>query len=131
MLTHRNLVSEILQFDTKMPYEGLLRQATPHYQQTIQSVLPFFHIGGLISMLISARNGCRLITSSNFIADQYLKDLIKYKAEVLMTTPSILSMLANDERVKRDHLVNARRFLSMGSLVGQSDLIKLQEKYIN
>lgn len=87
MLSHRNLVSNVLQLDAA----GHLRDG----EDTLVCFLPFFHIYGLVViMLLGLWSGATLVVMPRFDLDRYLETVERYRATVLHVVPPIVLALA-------------------------------------
>ncbi|GAA1984041.1 4-coumarate--CoA ligase family protein [Isoptericola halotolerans] len=86
MLTHRNLVANVLQAE---PYIPLTRD------DVIPAVLPFFHIYGVTALMNGALyQRSTLVTVPRFDLPEYLGLIEKHRATVLFVAPPIALALA-------------------------------------
>ncbi len=86
MLTHRNLVANVLQAEPYIPLTN---------DDVIPAVLPFFHIYGITALM----NGglyqrSALLTMPRFDLEEYLGIITKHRATVLFVAPPIALALA-------------------------------------
>jgi acyl-CoA synthetase (AMP-forming)/AMP-acid ligase II len=103
MLSHRNLVANILQVDST----GHLRDG----EDTLLCFLPFFHIYGLVViMLLGLRSGATLVVMPRFDLEPYLDLVERYRATMLHVVPPIVLALA------KSSCVNGRDFSSIRKL---------------
>jgi acyl-CoA synthetase (AMP-forming)/AMP-acid ligase II len=93
MLTHRNLVANILQSTAQQPVTA---------EDTLIGVLPLFHIYGL-SVVMNAvlRNGATLVTMPRFDLDGYLALVQEHRATKAHLVPPIVLALARSPVVER------------------------------
>jgi acyl-CoA synthetase (AMP-forming)/AMP-acid ligase II len=93
MLTHRNLVANILQSTAQQPVTA---------DDTLVGVLPLFHIYGL-SVVMNAvlRNGATLVTMPRFDLDGYLGLVQEHHATKAHLVPPIVLALAKSPVVER------------------------------
>jgi acyl-CoA synthetase (AMP-forming)/AMP-acid ligase II len=93
MLTHRNLVANILQSTAQQPVTA---------DDTLVGVLPLFHIYGL-SVVMNAvlRNGATLVTMPRFDLDAYLGLVQEHRATKAHLVPPIVLALAKSPVVER------------------------------
>jgi acyl-CoA synthetase (AMP-forming)/AMP-acid ligase II len=93
MLTHRNLVANILQSTAQQPVTA---------DDTLVGVLPLFHIYGL-SVVMNAvlRNGATLVTMPRFDLDGYLGLVQEHRATKAHLVPPIVLALAKSPVVER------------------------------
>jgi acyl-CoA synthetase (AMP-forming)/AMP-acid ligase II len=55
-------------------------------QDVVLAVLPFFHVYGLTSILVSSLYfGAKIVTLPQFKPDVYLSTLLKYKVGIIFT----------------------------------------------
>jgi acyl-CoA synthetase (AMP-forming)/AMP-acid ligase II len=93
MLTHRNLVANILQSTVQQPITA---------DDTLVGVLPLFHIYGL-SVVMNAvlRNGATLVTMPRFDLEGYLALVAEHRATKAHLVPPIVLALAKSPVVER------------------------------
>jgi acyl-CoA synthetase (AMP-forming)/AMP-acid ligase II len=93
MLTHRNLVANILQSTVQQPVTA---------DDTLVGVLPLFHIYGL-SVVMNAvlRNGATLVTMPRFDLEGYLALVQEHRATKAHLVPPIVLALAKSPLVER------------------------------
>lgn len=67
MLTHLNITSNCEMLDVKLPDKRLMLPTTNDFQEVLPSVLPFFHIYGLVVSLVSKLAlGCKIVSLPKF-----------------------------------------------------------------
>jgi acyl-CoA synthetase (AMP-forming)/AMP-acid ligase II len=100
MLTHRNLVANILQSTAQQPVTA---------EDTLIGVLPLFHIYGL-SVVMNAvlRNGATLVTMPRFDLEGYLALVQEHRATKAHLVPPIVLALAKSPVVERYDLSSLR-----------------------
>jgi acyl-CoA synthetase (AMP-forming)/AMP-acid ligase II len=93
MLTHRNLVANILQSTAQQPVTA---------EDTLIGVLPLFHIYGL-SVVMNAvlRNGATLVTMPRFDLESFLALVQEHRATKAHLVPPIVLALAKSPLVER------------------------------
>jgi acyl-CoA synthetase (AMP-forming)/AMP-acid ligase II len=98
MLTHRNLVANILQSTVQQPVTA---------DDTLVGVLPLFHIYGL-SVVMNAvlRNGATLVTMPRFDLEDYLALVQEHRATKAHLVPPIVLALAKSPLVERYDLAS-------------------------
>jgi long-chain acyl-CoA synthetase len=95
MLTHRNLVSNVLQA------RSWFTQLHPG-EDTGIAVLPFFHSYGMTSaMNFCVSSGTRLALLPRFQPDQILKTIARYRPEVFPGVPTMYTAIINHPDVAR------------------------------
>ena len=93
MLTHRNLVANILQSTAQQPVTA---------DDTLVGVLPLFHIYGLnVVMNAVLRNGATLVTVPRFDLEGYLGLVQEHRATKAYLVPPIVLALAKSPVVER------------------------------
>jgi acyl-CoA synthetase (AMP-forming)/AMP-acid ligase II len=93
MLTHRNLVANILQSTAQQPVEE---------DDTVMAVLPFFHIYGLNVIMNGAlRNGATAVTMPRFDLERFLALIEAHRVTKLHVVPPIVLALAKSPAVGR------------------------------
>jgi acyl-CoA synthetase (AMP-forming)/AMP-acid ligase II len=93
MLTHRNLVANILQSSAQQPVTE---------DDTVIAVLPFFHIYGLtVVMNAVLRNGATAITMPRFDLEGFLALIERHHATKIHVVPPIVLALAKSPLVER------------------------------
>jgi acyl-CoA synthetase (AMP-forming)/AMP-acid ligase II len=96
MLSHRNLVANILQSTAQQPVTA---------EDTIVGVLPFFHIYGLnVVMNAVLRNGATVVTMPRFDLDQFLALVETHAVTKAHLVPPIVLALAKSPLVERHDL---------------------------
>jgi acyl-CoA synthetase (AMP-forming)/AMP-acid ligase II len=116
MLTHRNLVANMLQVDAA----GHLRDG----QDTLVCFLPFFHIYGLVViMLLGLWSGATLVVMPRFDLDRYLEIVERYRATVLHVVPPIVLSLAKSPGVDGRDFSSIRKLFSGAAPLG-ADVIR-------
>jgi acyl-CoA synthetase (AMP-forming)/AMP-acid ligase II len=93
MLSHRNLVANILQSSAQQPVTE---------DDTLIGVLPFFHIYGLnVVMNAVLRNGATVVTMPRFDLEGYLQLVESHRATKAHLVPPIVLALAKSPLVER------------------------------
>jgi acyl-CoA synthetase (AMP-forming)/AMP-acid ligase II len=93
MLSHRNLVANILQSTAQQPVTA---------DDTLIGVLPFFHIYGLnVVMNAVLRNGATVVTMPRFDLEGYLQLVERHRATKAHLVPPIVLALAKSPLVDR------------------------------
>ena len=98
MLTHRNLLSNVLQIDAwfKRGVKG---------EDVFIGVLPWFHIYGLTAVLNSGiHKAATIIAYARPDIEQIMKDIDRYKATVFHGVPTLYRMIINRPKVHKFNL---------------------------
>ena len=111
MLTHRNLVANVLQVDGS----GHLRDG----EDTLICFLPFFHIYGLVVILmVGFRSGATLVVMPRFELGPYLDLIERYRATMLHVVPPIVVALAKSPAVNGRDFSSIRKLFSGAAPLG-------------
>jgi acyl-CoA synthetase (AMP-forming)/AMP-acid ligase II len=111
MLTHHNLVANLLQTAGALPEVG--------EDDTIIAVLPFFHIYGLIVVLnLGLYHGATIVTVPRFELEPFLETLVKYEITFASLVPPIVLALAKHPVVDRYDLSKLRMIFSGAAPLG-------------
>jgi acyl-CoA synthetase (AMP-forming)/AMP-acid ligase II len=93
MLTHRNLVANLVQMDAALPLGD---------DERLIAVLPFFHIYGMVCIMSGAlRSGATVVTLPRFDLEQFLQALQEYGITRAYLVPPIILALAKHPLVDR------------------------------
>ena len=111
MLTHRNLVANILQVhETRHLRDG---------DDTLVCFLPFFHIYGLVVvMLLGLWSGATLVVMPRFDLERYLDLVERYGATMLHVVPPIMVALAKSPAIDGRNLSRVRKLFSGAAPLG-------------
>ena len=111
MLTHRNLVANILQTDGA----GHLRDG----EDTLICFLPFFHIYGLVvTLLLGLRSGATLVVMPRFELEPYLDLVERHRATMLHVVPPIVLALAKSPAASGRDFSSVRKMFSGAAPLG-------------
>ena len=115
MLTHRNLVANILQVDAASHYL--------HDRDTTIAFLPFFHIYGMVVIaLLGLWSGATLVVMPKFDLETYLQLVEQYRATVLHVVPPVVVALAKHASVERRDFSSIRKLFSGAAPLGASTI---------
>jgi acyl-CoA synthetase (AMP-forming)/AMP-acid ligase II len=88
MLTHRNVVAQLVQLDAIALAEENGRGTR------VAAVVPFFHVQGLVSVLLTGlRRGRTLVTLPRFEIDAFLRMIGEHQVQVASVVPPIAKAL--------------------------------------
>ncbi|XP_063538471.1 uncharacterized protein LOC134747765 [Cydia strobilella] len=126
-ITHRNAIAAIeIMSEERNCYATL---ATDSFQDVVPCMLPFFHIYGLVIILLGhLSKGCKLITMSTFSTGLFLDILKNQKASLLYIVPPIAVLLGKHPDVTTDHLKHVRRITSGAAPLSATDVQLVMEK---
>lgn len=115
MLTHFNLVANLCQV---VGFQGL----TPITEQdTLVGVLPFFHIYGMVVILMhSLSRGATIVTVPRFDMEQFLGLLQKHGVTVAHLVPPIVLGMAKHPAVDNYNLPKLRSLFSGAAPLGEA-----------
>ena len=110
MLTHRNLVANLLQSAAAMPIGP---------EDTAIAVLPFFHIYGLVVVLnLCLYHGATIVTMPHFELEPFLATLARYGVTFASVVPPIVLALARHPAVDQHDLSKLRAVFSGAAPLG-------------
>ena len=93
MLSHRNLVAQMVQFAAGMPVADGTR---------ILAVLPFFHIYGLVLILLTSLwRGRPIVVMQKFELDGFLDAIARHRVELAPVVPPIMVALAKHPKLEQ------------------------------
>jgi acyl-CoA synthetase (AMP-forming)/AMP-acid ligase II len=91
MLTHRNLVANLVQVDAALPVKP---------DDVLIAVLPFFHIyGQTVIMNLGLRSGAQIVTMPRFDLDEFLRLIAERRVTQAYVVPPIALALAKHPAV--------------------------------
>jgi acyl-CoA synthetase (AMP-forming)/AMP-acid ligase II len=115
MLTHRNLVANILQVDASSHYL--------HDRDTTIAFLPFFHIYGMVVIaLLGLWSGATLVVMPKFDLDLYLDLVERHRATMLHVVPPVVVALAKHPSVERRDFSSIRKLFSGAAPLGATTI---------
>ncbi|GGM69649.1 4-coumarate--CoA ligase [Longimycelium tulufanense] len=113
MLTHRNLVANLLQGQPFLQLDG---------ENRVLAVLPFFHIYGMqVTMNHALLNGATVITMPRFDLAEFLRVIAEYRTDRVYIAPPVAVALAKHPLVDNYDL-SALRLLLSGAAPLDADL---------
>ena len=111
MLTHRNLIANMLQVDRASHYA--------HDADTTITFLPFFHIYGLtVIALLGLWSGATLVVMQKFELEPYLDLVERHRATLLHVVPPVVVALAKSPSVAGRNLASIRKLFSGAAPLG-------------
>jgi len=114
MLTHRNLVANLCQC------EGMQGFDVFGEQDVVVAVLPFFHIYGMVViMMLGLAGGGTIVSMPRFDLAEFLGIVQKYKATVLPLVPPIVLGLVKHPMVAQFDLSSVRLVFSGAAPLGE------------
>ena len=110
-LSHRNIVANLLQVDAC----SHLRDG----EDTLVAFLPFFHIYGLVVILmLGLRSGATIVVMPRFELEPYLDLVERHRATVLHVVPPIVLALAKSPAAAGRDLSSVRKLFSGAAPLG-------------
>ena len=110
MLTHRNMVANLLQSDGLEPYQG----------DTFVGILPMYHIYGTWAFLSYApRHGATVALLPRFELGAFLKAIETYRVSLVHIAPPVAVLLAKDPRVDEYDVSSVRAIVSGAAPLGE------------
>lgn len=111
MLTHRNIVANILQIDAAGHYR--------HGEDVTIAFLPFFHIYGLTAIaLLGLWSGATLVVVPRFELEPYLNLVERHRATLLHVVPPVVVALAKHPAVASHDFSSVRKLFSGAAPLG-------------
>ena len=105
MLTHHNLISNILQVDASGHFL--------HDRDTTIAFLPFFHIYGMVVIaMLGLWSGATLVVMPKFELETYLDLIERHRATFLHVVPPVVVALAKHPSVERRDFSSIRKLFS-------------------
>ncbi len=112
MLTHHNLVANILQTAAVFPLQE---------DDVMLGVLPFFHIYGMVVIMnVNLHYGTTVVTLPRFELEQCLETLQRYRVTFASVVPPIVLALAKSPLVDRFDLSHLHTVFSGAAPMGES-----------
>jgi acyl-CoA synthetase (AMP-forming)/AMP-acid ligase II len=110
MLTHRNLIAQMEQALATRVFQG---------GDTIMGVLPFYHIYGMVLiLLLGLRSGGKIVTIPRFDMEMFLGVMEKYGVTIAPLVPPIVLGLAKHPLVDKFNLSQLRTVTSGAAPLG-------------
>jgi acyl-CoA synthetase (AMP-forming)/AMP-acid ligase II len=123
MLTHENLVANLCQTQGMENFEGFGEN------DRILAVLPFFHIYGMVViMMLALANGATLVTMPRFEFQEFLATVEKYKLTILPLVPPIVLGMAKSPALSQFDLSSVRLVFSGAAPLGEDLARELSKK---
>lgn len=111
MLTHRNLVANLLQCEAA--------RVTPGPNDVVAAVLPFFHIYGMVVVMGGAlRQGATIVSMPRFDFEQFLATIQLHRVSYANLVPPIILALAKHPLVDRYDCASLRTIMSGAAPLG-------------
>jgi len=123
MLTHRNLVANLCQCEGMQDFDGFAER------DVVMAVLPFFHIYGMVViMMLGLAGGGTIVSMPRFDLAEFLGLVQKYKATVLPLVPPIVLGLVKHPMVAQFDLSSVRLVFSGAAPLGEDMARELSGK---
>lgn len=114
MLTHRNIVANLLQM------EGMTDYDLTTAEDTIMGILPFYHIYGMVVILnMSLAVGATVVTMPRFDLEQFLTLVQEHQVTRVNLVPPILLALAKHPVVEKYDLSSLKELTSGAAPLGE------------
>ena len=123
MLTHRNLVANLCQCNGMRNWEGFGEH------DVIMAVLPFFHIYGMVViMMLGLAGGGTILVMPRFDMQEFLGAVQKYRVTVLPLVPPIVLGLVKHPAAAQADLSSVRLVFSGAAPLGEDIARELSRK---
>lgn len=130
MLTHRNLVSNCQSINAPLPHTPLVLPTTGEHQDILPSFLPFFHIFGLMAVMIPRlAKGAKIIPIPKYDVDTFLRITKEHRATFLHLVPTVVIQLNNHAGCTPEHFESVRYVMSGASNLAESDGESFKKMY--
>ncbi len=121
MLTHRNLVANLLQLGAVWPYRET---------DVVCAVLPLFHIYGLnVIMNLALARGATVVTLPRFDLETYLSAIERYRVTRLHLAPPMVLQMVTDPRAERFDLSSVRWAVSGAAPLDAELATRFEERF--
>ena len=135
MLTHRNLASNCQSIDVPLPNKPLILRTTNDFQDILPCFLPFYHIYGLLVILIPKLSvGAKIVSIPKYDVDTFLRITKEHRATFLHLVPPVVIQLNNYAACTPEHFRTVRNIMCAASSLAHSDgecFKKMYEPQIN
>lgn len=123
MLTHRNLVANLCQCEGMRNWEGFGEG------DVILAVLPFFHIYGMVViMMLGLAGGGTILVMPRFDMQEFLAGVQKYRVTILPLVPPIVLGLVKHPAAAQADLSSVRLVFSGAAPLGEEIARELSRK---
>lgn len=130
MLTHFNLVSNMVQSLDTHPSQKVLPESTDVDQSVLLCILPLYHIYAMnVAMGPALRTGAKLVMLPKFDSATFLSALSTYRPTNLHLAPPLLSFLASSSQVNRDHMESVKDIIVGAAPLGPALIEQFKEKF--
>jgi acyl-CoA synthetase (AMP-forming)/AMP-acid ligase II len=123
MLTHRNLVANLCQCEGMQNFDGFAEG------DVVVAVLPFFHIYGMVViMMLGLAGGGTILSVPRFDMLEFLEYIQKYRVTILPIVPPIVLGLVKHPAVAQSDLSSVRLVFSGAAPLGEEMARELSKK---
>ena len=123
MLTHRNLVANLCQAEAMEKFDGFSER------DVIMAFLPFFHIYGMVViMMFGLAGGGTIVSMPRFDLVEFLTLVQKYRATILPLVPPVVLGMVKHPAVAQFDLSSVRLVFSGAAPLGEDIARELSKK---
>lgn len=127
-LSHQNIVANVMQFETKELFPLIPTTAT--YQDVIPGIIPFFHIYGLVTiLLIVMRSGAKLVCMPKFSLEVMVNVLRNHQPTLMHVVPPLVQLMILSDRFKKDDFKALNLLITGAAPIGEKSLSAFRDKY--
>lgn len=131
MLTHNNVTTNCEGIDVALPYERIVLPTTNYHQEILPCFLPFYHMYGLLVLLLSKLAlGTKVISMPKYEINDFLRIVKDHKATFLHLVPPVVIQLGNYEHATPEHFKHVRLVMSAASNLAQADADRFKKMYV-
>ena len=122
MLTHRNLVANLCQCEAMEKFDGFSEQ------DVILAFLPYFHIYGMVViMMFGLAGGATIVSMPRFDLPEFLGLAQKYRATILPLVPPVVLGMVKHPAVAQFDLSSVRLVFSGAAPLGEDHALVFAE----
>uniref|UniRef100_A0AAF5CXN9 AMP-dependent synthetase/ligase domain-containing protein n=1 Tax=Strongyloides stercoralis TaxID=6248 RepID=A0AAF5CXN9_STRER len=128
LISHRSLIYQINMFrclKQNAKDDFLFLQPT----DTVYGVLPYFHLGGLMTTLTMLVQSVKVVLNKKFNEDIFYENIQKYHVTTLTVVPEVLRIMLNSTKIN-NYDISSLKYIYYGSSKCSPGIVKkLKEKY--
>ncbi|CEF65266.1 Acyl-CoA synthetase family member 2, mitochondrial [Strongyloides ratti] len=126
LISHRSLIYQINMFiclRQNATHDFLFLQPT----DTTYGVLPYFHLGGLMTTLTMLVQSVKVLLNKKFNEEIFYDNIQKYRVTTLTIVPEVLKIMANSTKIDK-YDVSSLKYIYYGSSKCNPGIVKKLKK---